>query len=299
MGFIRGGLLVIVITFLFLSIFVGNFSFILTSSLKYENVQPQILSIIDQISLGEGRENLRQELEEQIDVIESDCKTNSEYIFNYGSQTFQISCESINEEIEKISNLSQELSQDEKVEILINETLKGFVKEIYYQEYDCNYWDCFEKTENPLFLVSEKSRDYWKNIFYISLGASLVLIALSFFLMEKKTNLPILVGSLLIISSLPLMKLNTIMSSLTGPLTQMFTFDITSLFFSKSYSASIKFLIMGIIILAIGILLKVFKIGFKISEIISKIKKDKEKSSKKEIPQKNIKKITSKEKGQK
>jgi hypothetical protein len=112
------------------------------------------------------------------------------------------------------------------------------------------------------------------------------LLGLSFLLIEKKTNLPILVGSMLIISSLPFFKLDYFFSLLADKI----IFKFLKIFFSQAYFVSIKSLIVGAILLIAGIILDIFKIGFKISNLISKIKEKREeiKEKKEKIKSKDI-----------
>src|SRR3989344_3299524 len=83
-----------------------------------------------------------------------------------------------------VQELSEELNGENST--LFNETaVKECLQDSYYKEYDCDFWDCFAKEQTPFFLVSQKARDYWKERFYYSLLASLVLLALIFFLAQN------------------------------------------------------------------------------------------------------------------
>jgi len=96
-----------------------------------------------------------------------------------------------------------------------------------------------------------------------------------FFLIKEKTNLPIVVGILLALASLPFIKLNWLFSFMpNNPF-----FEFISVLVSNSYNIFLASMILGLIILAIGIILKFFKIGFKISEFFSK----KDATSKEEV----------------
>ena len=53
MGLIRGGLLFIVVVLLFLSFLVGNIFLTLNLSLDYNNVQPELTSVIRNIAENE------------------------------------------------------------------------------------------------------------------------------------------------------------------------------------------------------------------------------------------------------
>jgi len=108
-----------------------------------------------------------------------------------------------------------------------------------------------------------------------------------FFIISNKTTLPILVGGLLILSALPFLKIEWLFSVI-GNLVGIFSFigELLKFLFSEAYSASIILIILGIVSILLGIFLKLFKAGFKISNFINKF------SSKKNLN--NIKKKKSK-----
>jgi len=232
MGFIRGGLLILVSSLLFFSLLIGNASLTLTSSLEYENVKSELSSSLEELTKEEY------------------CQGNQTYIVTYKGYEIEVPCEILPQTPESI----------------LDEVFNNSIEEIYYSQYDCNFWDCFEKTNNPLFLISQKARDYWKETFFISLLVSLILIILTILLMEKKINLPILIGILIIMSSLPLLIFRGIFSS-----SKSLIFQIISLFFSQSYNVFIVMIIIGITILALGIAIKLFGFGFKLFHFVNKI----------------------------
>lgn len=254
MGLIRGILVVVVSVLLFFSFLLVNLSWTLSLSLSYENVQSQSTLIVKDI------------LQEQIGLddytittlpqMQLYCQNNSDYITVYQDYTFDIPCDIIMQGPDAV----------------INETVKDFIHGIYYTEYDCDFLDCLKESEVPMFLVSEKAYDYWVNKFYFSLMASFILLILIFVLVEKKTNMPILAGSLMIVSSLPFLKLDSVLSLFAD---KMFV-KFLSIFFSQAYPVATQTLIAGIILLALGIALKFFKVGFFISKFISKFKKNSE-----------------------
>ena len=257
MGFFRGGLLVILSILLLFSLLVGNLFLTLTLSLKYENVQPELVSAVENMAVGEF--NLTEQLGENYEVMQEYCENNSEYVFSYEGQTFAISCDTILQ----------------GPEALISQGTGDAVEEIYYQEYDCGFWDCLE--ENPLFLISEKARDYWKSKFYLALIVSIVLISLAFFLVEHKQNFPIIVGGLLIVSALPFMKLRVFFSFLDETYLQFLT-----IFISKADIVFLGGIILGFVLLGAGIVLHFVNLGDFIAEKIDKGRgKKKEKTKEK------------------
>lgn len=272
MGVIRGILLVIVTVLLFLSFLSATLLWTLSSSLTYDNVQKESVAVVG--DLLQDSLDVTSHIKEIYPIMQLYCQNQSNYFFDYEGYTFDISC-------------SVALQGENAI---IDEGVKNLVYNVYYAEYDCNFWDCIEKSPIPMFLISKKAYDYWNNKFYLSLITCLVLLVLMFLLVEKKTNAPILAGSLLIISSLPFIKLDSLLNLFADKTFVKFL----GIFFSQAYPVSIKILIAGIVLLAIGIVLKIFKVGFFISDIISKFKK---KGKKK--PEKIVEKVEKKEKKKK
>ncbi|MFH1787582.1 MAG: hypothetical protein ABH811_02220 [archaeon] len=257
MGLIRGGLLVIVFVLLFLSFLVGNTLFTLSLSLDYDAVKSELVRIADDFN---GEEfDLNQKVDEIYPSMVLYCENNLEYVFSEQGNTFVVPCEVVFK------------GSDAVVDFGINSFIEGF----YYKEYNCDFWNCFEETGESFFLVSQKAQDYWRGKFYLSILISIVLTCVTLVLIENRTTLPIIVGSLLSISALPFMKLNWLFS-----LTDNSLFDFLTGFFSKSYTVFLISFILGLILIALGIVLKFFVVGFKISDLFSR--KDKG-VSKKEI----------------
>jgi hypothetical protein len=282
MGFIRGFLLVIVAVLLFVSFLSLNLFWSLSSSLTYDNVQQESVSIIEDVLYDNV--DINKHIGEIYPVIQLYCQNNSDYVFSYEGYAFDIPC-----------NVAMQ-----GPEAIIEESTKDLIHGIYYADYDCDFIDCFEdigfKLDGTysLFLISEKAHDYWTSKLYLFILISLILSVLVFFLVEKKTNMPILAGSLLIVSSLPFIKLDSFLNLFSD---KIFV-KLLNIFFSQTYCVSIQLLIMGIVLLSLGIIMKFFKVGFFISNLISKIRgKDnikKEdliiKKEKTKIPEKNVKK---------
>jgi hypothetical protein len=249
MGAIRGILLVLVAVVLFLSLFVLNLLWALSLSVNYDNIQREPVLIFRDF-LNET--NISLEIQITSPKIQSYCENNSDYVFVVGGYTLDIPC-------------SVALQGGEAI---LEEGIKDVIHQVYYTHYECDFLDCMQNSTVPLFLVSEKANQFWYGKFYLFLIISLVLSGVIFLLAEKKSNVPIIVGSLLIVSSLPFMKLD----SLLGLFSEMAFFRVLNLFFSQSFFVAIRILILGIIFVVIGIILKIFKIGFSISGFISKFK---------------------------
>jgi len=285
MGLIRGGLLFVVTVLLFLSFLVGNVFLTLNLSLDYDNVQPELTPVIRE--LAESEIDLNSIVNEKFESMELYCQNNSnsevsDFVFNEYGYTFVIPCDIV----------------FQGPVVVVDKGIENIVNEIYYKDYDCDFLDCFGRTEMPFFLISAKAKDYWQSKFYFSLLISFVLIGLMFFLVEQKFNLPVVVGILFIISSLPFMKLNWLLSFFSNSLyLQFFT-----VFFTKAYMVFLITFILGIVILALGIILKFFKFGFWISNLFDKFKKKstgKSKEKREKIIEKSEEKIVKEEKNKK
>lgn len=275
MGFIRGFLLVIVCGLLFLSIFCTTLFWTLSLSLEYETLQRESVSIIKDF-IKDNNGNMTEYVEEILPSIQSYCQNHSEYVFSYQGSTVSIPC-------------STALQGPDAI---IEESMRDSIKELYYAEYDCNFLECMKETRVPFVLISEKAYNYWTKQKYLFATISLVLSVLLFFFAEKKTNVPIILGSFLIVASLPFIKLDSLLALSSGE-NPMIQFLI--IFFSQAYIVSIRMLSTGIFLLIIGIVMKIFKIGFFISNLISKIfgksKSEIPKKKQQEIPEKKQDKI--------
>ncbi|MBU2052778.1 MAG: hypothetical protein ABIG28_02275 [archaeon] len=278
MGVLRGGALFVITVLLFWSLFVGNLFLTMNLSLDYDVVKPELVSVISAV-LGD-KLNFWEEVDARLGEMNLYCENNSgntEFVFSSGQgQTFAVPCEVISQGSQAIMNYS----------------IESFVEKGYYADYDCDFLDCLKEVnmEQPFVLVSAKAKDYWKSKFYFSLIVSFILIVLVLFLVEQKFNMPVVVGVLMITSSLSFMKINWILSFFSNEIyAQMF-----SIFFSKSYSVFLIMFILGIVVLAFGIVLRFFKFGFWISELIGRFVKkgDESKIVRKEV--KNEKPVTEK-----
>jgi hypothetical protein len=261
MGVIKGIFLVLFSIVLFVSLFSLIFFGILSSSLTYSNVETQAISIIHNF-IDEGM-NVTSLVTQNYPFIQEYCKNYSNYVFNAQGYTFDIPC--------SISLQGQEA--------IIEEGIRDLIHQVYYKDYGCQFLDCFNKSEIPVFLISEQSANFFSTLFYCSIGISFILILLCFFLIKKKSNFFILLGIFLIILSLPFIKI----ASLINLLSTKITIQFLTIFFSESSYISILSLLIGIISLVFGL---VFGIGFSVFGWFSKFKK--------EIPAQKSKKSKSK-----
>ncbi len=250
MGVIRSGLLVLVVVSLSVFLIIGNSLFIFSSSLEYENIQEELLPVVEEV-MGDAID-LPASVGIRSEMMSLYCENNSNFVFSEGEYTFDVSCDSI-------------LQGDDAV---ISEIVHEFAEEVYYKDYDCGFVGCLkEGREKPFFLISEGTKDYLEGKAYLVFFICLILSVLVFFLVETKTNAPVIVGVVVILSSLPFLKLESVLSFFAdNSILKFFTF-----LFTQSYPVAISGIIAGVILILVGIVLKFFKLGFWVSDIIGKL----------------------------
>ena len=233
MGFIKGGLALILEIVLLLSLLIGGFFLTLSFSLNHDVLLSNVDSIIKSMPA-----------EDQINI---------QAVQSLGNDSFSYA---------------------------------SVIDNFYYKNYDCNgIIDCYTKTESPLFFVSQQANGYYLSKFYLFLFISAVLVFSLFFLFDSKKNFLLVIGILLIIASLPFMKLSGFLSFFSS----IEILSLSSILFTQSYKIFMLFFIFGVAILAWGVVLKIFgglsflgflKIGGK------KEKDEKEEEKKEEIEEK-------------
>lgn len=257
MGIIRGGLIVIVSVLLFLSFIIATSFLVVSISLSYENVQGELTPVISDF-LSEQM-NLEEVSSEKMALMQLYCVNETEFVFSEAGETFRIPCSLISENSSEI----------------IEEMVSQKVDEIYYNEYDCGFFDCFnENMIAPYFLISEHTRNYFENKFYLFATFCLILSAVIFFLVEKKSNSFFITGGLLTLSSFTFLKLDYIAEIFADKVMVSFF----GFLFDASYSVALKGILLGILLMVFGLILKFFKIGFWLSNLLSKIKKERKDS---------------------
>jgi len=234
MGAIRGFLLVTVSTLLLLSMFSSLFLLTISSSLSYTTIEKEAQNLTKEFLYSNI--DFSSAIDDAYPFMEIYCQNNSQYVFKQNEYTFTISCDKLSE----------------GKDAMIDNGINNIVKEIYYKEYNCQFIKCFANGEIPLFLFSKMSYDFFYNLFTITLIVSILLSILGFFLVEKKNSLPILIGVLLVLCSLPFFKLNKILTLVPEKLIA----DIVGLFFSTSSSLALNCFIIGIILIVVGLILK-------------------------------------------
>ena len=223
MGFIRGAVVTLFSIVLFLSLFAMNFTAILSSSLQYNALQPALKTSADKIlsnSMAEGSIFS----EEEKSYMDHYCLIEDEYAFAYENYSFPIPCEVI----------------EQGEDAIISYITENFIDVIYYQEYNCDFWDCVRESPIPFVLVSKKAHDYWNNNFLILFCLSVLIFALTFFISSDRPVRFIIGGVLIILSALPFRNLNWVLKLIPDNLDSVF-----SVFFTRAHAIFIIMLVIG------------------------------------------------------
>lgn len=184
----------------------------------------------------------------------------------------------------QLSSIASELLEGKKISSLnfgnSQEQISSTIEEKYYKRYDCKFFDCIQKTNEPFSLVSKHSQDYWKTKFFSGLIVLLVLVIIIFLLVEHKSNFFILSSALFAVASLAFLKLDVLAEFILKPFFSVedklggFSssfLELFSVFLVKAPLVFALFLSAGILLLAVGLIMKLFGIGFEISGGINKI----------------------------
>jgi hypothetical protein len=250
MGWIRGFFTVVVAVLIFFSVLSLNLFGILSSSLTYENVYEESSIVFENILHDVNVDSI---ITSRYPLIVEFCKNNSEFVFSDSGFVFEIPCDSITEGADAV----------------LREGIKSAIHKIYYGNYSekvTSYLD--EPQEVPLFLISEKAHNFTSKIFYYSLFFFIILFASLFFLVKNKSNTFLLPGIFMVVISLLFFKINEFFSLFSDGI----LFQFLGIFFSKSFPVSIRILIVGILLIIVAVVFRVFKIGFWISSFIEKMK---------------------------
>lgn len=234
MGFLRGVAIFFFTIVLIISILVMTFTWTVSWSLQYENVQPALKSaaqdFIKSSFLGEDF-NIRE------DQLQYSCLVQKNYEFSYELINVSVPCEIMEQGADSIIAYAAEPA----------------VQQIYYADYNCEMWNCLKESSVPFFLFSEKSMDYWKEKFLIFAALSLIIFALIFLISKNRPVNFIVTGAIIILCSLPFNSLGWALFLLPSDLSGLF-----SVFFTKSHSVFIILLILGIAFIVTGIVSKIF-----------------------------------------
>ena len=246
MGLVKGTLMFLLTSLLLISLTFGNLALTLSLSIGQDNFQNEFVKNIASVIAEETQGN--EEFEFGLENAKQVCLNNTEFKVNVNGTDVSIPCERV-----------QEGSQ-----AVIEESIKDLVFEQESKSVKCdNPINCFIKYKDILF--SEEAKNYWNKMFYFSLVATLTIIGAMFFIVEEKLSLPISVGIMTVISSLPFFVINFIL-----PAFKISFLKPVSILFSQSYFVFLLMLGTGAVLITLGLGIKFFKMGYKISELFNK-----------------------------
>jgi membrane-bound ClpP family serine protease len=104
------------------------------------------------------------------------------------------------------------------------------------------------------------------NLFYYSLAAAILSAIILLFLFKRKYDLLFLSGIVLIVSSLLLMGIGKLISMFSNQIIS----GIALIFFSQTNFVFIRMLIAGIALIVAGLIVELFRAGFKIYDMFSR-----------------------------
>lgn len=249
MGLLRGGITFFLGIVLLITLILGNLFLTINLSLSYENVKEKIVPFIENESQEGIGLNLK--IEKEYSIASSGCQTNSDYSFSYGGHNFDIPCDIV----KKGSNATLDYG------------VSQIVYQVYYQDYSCGFFECLKKGQY-FSMVSKQSKDYWKGKFILFLFISLAITGIMFFFVENKISLLEITGFLLIISSLPFMKISNLLSFLDSSILKFIP-----LLFSESYKVFLITFILGVLLVLANFAIRFFSFGNSIMNMFSKNKK--------------------------
>ena len=112
-------------------------------------------------------------------------------------------------------------------------------------------------------------KDFWAEKFFYLLFFSLIIAIAIFFLVETKADSLLILGASIVGSSLPFMKVNSVLSFFDNSV-----FDFNFLLLSESYRVFVWASTIGIVLISIGIGLRFFGFGISVMKRINEYFKD-------------------------
>lgn len=259
MGFLSKGLLILLGILVFVCLLIGSLFLTITLSLDYEIVKPGIITLSNEFLGGQ--------IKEEILFMQKQCENNTDFVINI-------------EEISKVFIIPCEIVSQGENETL-DYALSLFIEEIYYKQYDCSFTDCLKEMDYPFIMISKTAQDYCKSKTYLFLVVALVFSVLMFFLIENKVNFPLVLGGILVVTSLLLKQLKKLILIVLPVEVE----DFFSILITKIGSVFSIFFIIGIGLVVVGIILRFIS--------LDTIKKKFSKEEVKEIVKEEISKIKS------
>ncbi len=259
MGAIKRVFLVFFSILLIISSFFTVLFFSLNQSMAYNNFENTSLKLINNYLINNN--SLNSAINEETEFLKLYCEKNPNnlslselsYSFNFSDYKIKIPCDKIND-----------------TSLLINESIKSLVHQIYFKDYNCSFIDCFNKEQTPTFLASEKTYLLLRKTFFIFLIVSLSLLIFIFLLLKNKINLLLLSSIPIFISSFLFLKLSSILINLLGK--EDLIKEVIDILFYNSNQLSTRLMTLSGILFSIWIILKIFKSSVKIKEKFDKIR---------------------------
>ena len=234
MGLIRGGLLFIVGVLFLGALISGGLFYTLQSSLKYENIKPTAVALIEDTL--EEEYNLSSEVEARLGEMDSSCENNTEFVFyhNDSGETFVIPCD-------VVAN---------GTEAIVNHGVDSVFDEVYNSSSDCDSGVCS--------VVSKEARGSWDKRFYYALISLVVLFVLIWLFVERKANSLIMAGGIMVLASLPFLAIDSFANFFVEK-------QVADVFVNLLSGANFVFgflLTFGLILAGVGIGLRLWKFDF-------------------------------------
>ncbi|MFW6283577.1 MAG: hypothetical protein ACOC1P_06020, partial [Minisyncoccales bacterium] len=222
-------------------------------------------SVINQSSFQIIDEDVvEQQVYENYGVFVDYCESHSDFVIENPERFDEL--KEIQEIIDSDSiEVSCDVVEEEPEEIL-RDVVGDYFDRIYYKNYDCDFsitslfFDCFTKYKSPFFLISEQAKNYWYNKFVLLLLVNIALAGAMFLFIENRSNWFLVVGIFLIIASLPFLSLKWIMLFLDNQYLEIYSVLFTQ--YNETFLISV---LAGVLMIALGIGFKFFKLGFYIS----------------------------------
>jgi len=268
MGIIRGALVFFIGILLIIALVISNLFLAITMSLSYDNVNNNFRVPLDDInndSVGVSQRIINQyglmlescnstlEIKNETGDINIINTTHYTFLSSELDSSFEISCETV-------SN-----GEQATYDFVMNE----FINNSYYYPYDCRFFDCFEKNQVPLFLISKKSHDYFNGKFRYMLIVSIIFAVLLFIFISNKKNFFFVIGSIIILSALPLVKVRLFLTFILklffrimiggskSPEISLFINNIYTVFFSEATRLFWILMFIGVVLIVVGFVLRI------------------------------------------
>ncbi len=250
MGLLRGGGTTVIVIVIFLLLLLSNSLLAVTMSLDYQTLEPELVGVATEIITEQG---IDAQIVEELPTMQQDCLNSSNFVFDNEGMVFDIPCSVV----------------DQGETAVIEFAITNMVKDGYYKEYDCDFWNCSTGEDVPAHLFSQMARDYWKGKFYLVLTGILILTALGFLLTEGRKNYPFLIGGIAILSALPFIKVSWFFS-LFG---NFETARMLGVFFSRAFSVFMIMTVIGVVLILLGVAIKFVGLGSFIDKLMGGDKK--------------------------